>query len=151
MREHLAEGVLQLSGHALLEQRKQRLRCERTQRPDPCDQLVPALVGLAGSVAFYLLFGIATIYHSVALMFVSRIGAGIAGATISTAHAYIADVTTLENRTKGMALIGAASIILRLSLKARSEERFLMIELGGEAYQAYCRRVPMLIPFILRR
>jgi protein-S-isoprenylcysteine O-methyltransferase Ste14 len=50
-----------------------------------------------------------------------------------------------------MALIGAASIILRLSLKARSEERFLMIELGGEAYQAYCRRVPMLIPFILRR
>jgi fucose permease len=42
------------------------------------------------------------------LLFISRIGAGIAGATISTAHAYIADVTTLENRTKGMALIGAA-------------------------------------------
>ena len=49
------------------------------------------------------------------------------------------------------ALIGAASVILGLFLKARSEERFLMIELGGEAYRAYCRRVPMLIPFIQRR
>src|SRR5262249_23864819 len=42
------------------------------------------------------------------LLFISRIGAGIAGATISTAQAYIADVTSLENRAKGMALIGAA-------------------------------------------
>ena len=66
------------------------------------------MVGLAGSVVFYFLFAVASIYESLALLFVSRIGAGIAGATISTAHAYIADVTTLENRTKGMALIGAA-------------------------------------------
>jgi protein-S-isoprenylcysteine O-methyltransferase Ste14 len=49
------------------------------------------------------------------------------------------------------ALIGAALVILGLALKARSEERFLMIELGGETYRAYCRRVPMLIPFVLRR
>ena len=41
-------------------------------------------------------------------LFVARIGAGISGATISTAQAYIADSTTTENRTKGMALIGAA-------------------------------------------
>jgi MFS family permease len=66
------------------------------------------LVGLAGSVVFYLLFAVASIYESLALLFVSRIGAGIAGATISTAHAYIADITAVENRTKGMALIGAA-------------------------------------------
>jgi MFS family permease len=39
---------------------------------------------------------------------VARIGAGIAGATISTAQAYIADTTTAAQRTKGMALIGAA-------------------------------------------
>jgi MFS transporter, DHA1 family, tetracycline resistance protein len=66
------------------------------------------MVGLAGSTVFYLLFGIATIYRSLALLFVSRIGAGIAGATISTAQAYIADATSLEKRARGMALIGAA-------------------------------------------
>ncbi len=66
------------------------------------------MVGLAGSVVFYLMFGVATVFRSLPLLFVSRIGAGIAGATISTAQAYIADATSLENRAKGMALIGAA-------------------------------------------
>ena len=66
------------------------------------------LVGLAGSVVFYTLFGLATVWHSMFWLFVSRIGAGIAGATITTAQAYIADTTTLETRGKGMALIGAA-------------------------------------------
>ena len=64
------------------------------------------MIGLAGSVAFYLLFGVATVLKSLPLLFVSRIGAGVAGATISTAQAYIADTTKLENRAKGMALIG---------------------------------------------
>ncbi|HUG71475.1 MAG TPA: MFS transporter, partial [Pirellulaceae bacterium] len=64
------------------------------------------MIGLAGSVVFYFLFGIATIWKSLPLLFVARIGAGIAGATISTAQAYIADTTSLENRAKGMALIG---------------------------------------------
>jgi MFS transporter, DHA1 family, tetracycline resistance protein len=66
------------------------------------------MVGLAGSVIFYALFGIATVQKSLIGLFIARIGAGIAGATISTAQAYIADTTSLENRTKGMALIGAA-------------------------------------------
>ena len=66
------------------------------------------MVGLAGSIIFYTLFGIATVMESLPLLFVSRIGAGLAGATISTAHAYIADTTSLENRPKGMALIGLA-------------------------------------------
>ncbi|MGE0605743.1 MAG: MFS transporter [Pirellulales bacterium] len=66
------------------------------------------IVGLAGSVLFYAMFGVATVLESLTLLFVARIGAGIAGATISTAQAYIADITTLEGRTKGMALIGAA-------------------------------------------
>ena len=66
------------------------------------------MVGLAGSVVFYTLFGIATVMESLTLLFVARIGAGLAGATISTAHAYIADTTSLENRPKGMALIGLA-------------------------------------------
>jgi MFS family permease len=42
------------------------------------------------------------------LLFVARIGAGIAGATIGTAQAAIADSTTQEGRSRGMALIGAA-------------------------------------------
>src|SRR4051812_48954087 len=66
------------------------------------------IVGLIGSVGVYLLFGIATGFQSMALLFVARICAGIAGATIPAAQAYIADVTTLQNRAKGMALIGAA-------------------------------------------
>jgi DHA1 family tetracycline resistance protein-like MFS transporter len=66
------------------------------------------LVGLAAAAFFYFLFGIATTMHSLTLIFVARIGAGIACATIPTAQAYIADSTTLENRGKGMALIGAA-------------------------------------------
>lgn len=66
------------------------------------------IVGLAGSVVFYTLFGIGTILHSLTLLFVSRIGAGIAGATIPTAQAYIADTTSLEKRPHGMALIGMA-------------------------------------------
>jgi MFS family permease len=76
----------------------------------------PILVlGLAGSVVSYLLFGIASSWGregfqqaGLILLFVSRIGAGIAGATIATAQAVIADTTTPERRSRGMALIGAA-------------------------------------------
>ncbi len=66
------------------------------------------MIGLLGSVVFYALFGIATVQKSLLLLFVARIGAGIAGATVSTAQAYIADCTTVANRHKGMALIGMA-------------------------------------------
>jgi DHA1 family tetracycline resistance protein-like MFS transporter len=66
------------------------------------------MVGLAGSVGFYALFGIASQWESLLVLFIARIGAGIAGATIPVAQAYIADTTTVETRAKGMALIGAA-------------------------------------------
>lgn len=66
------------------------------------------MIGLAGSALFYTLFAVATIYQSLLGLFVTRIGAGIAGATIPTAQAYIADTTSKENRAKGMALIGVA-------------------------------------------
>jgi protein-S-isoprenylcysteine O-methyltransferase Ste14 len=46
------------------------------------------------------------------------------------------------------ALVGAALMIFGFWLKAYSEEQFLRIELGPESYRAYCRRVPMLVPFI---
>ena len=66
------------------------------------------LISLAGSTLFYTLFGLASMWRSLTWMFVARIAAGISGATISTAQAYIADVTPPEKRTRGMALIGAA-------------------------------------------
>jgi len=75
------------------------------------------LMGLASSAVFYAMFGFASSLGAdekilglgaLAWLFVSRIGAGIAGATIPTAQACIADTTGRENRTKGMALIGMA-------------------------------------------
>ena len=63
------------------------------------------MVGLFGSVLAYTLFGIA---DSLALLLVSRIAAGFFGATIGAAQAYIADVTEVKERGRGMALIGAA-------------------------------------------
>ncbi len=73
------------------------------------------LLGLAGSVVFYSLFGYASdldpetlALTALVLLFVTRMGAGIAGATIATAQAVIADCTTPEKRKHGMALIGAA-------------------------------------------
>ena len=44
----------------------------------------------------------------VILIFASRVVDGISGGNISTASAYIADITTPETRAKGMGLIGAA-------------------------------------------
>jgi protein-S-isoprenylcysteine O-methyltransferase Ste14 len=49
------------------------------------------------------------------------------------------------------ALVGATLICSGLWLKARAEERFPMVELGPDDYKSYCRRVPMLIPFLWPR
>lgn len=63
------------------------------------------LLSLAGSTFSYLAFGLAPNF---ALLFASRMFAGIFAANISTAQAYIADVTTPAERAKGMGMIGAA-------------------------------------------
>jgi DHA1 family tetracycline resistance protein-like MFS transporter len=63
------------------------------------------LVSLAGSTLSYLLFAAA---DGIGLLFVSRILAGVAGASIPVAQAYIADVTPESERARGMGLIGAA-------------------------------------------
>ena len=63
------------------------------------------LIGLLGSAVSYLTFGLA---ESLSLLFVSRCLAGLAGANIPTAQAFIADSTTPENRAKGMGMVGAA-------------------------------------------
>ncbi|MFM9058437.1 MAG: MFS transporter [Planctomycetaceae bacterium] len=72
------------------------------------------LLSLAGSVVFYALYGWAVTMPAdraawaLGLMLAARIGAGIAGASVGTAAAVIADCTTPENRARGMALIGIA-------------------------------------------
>ena len=63
------------------------------------------LLGLLGSAVSYALFAVAT---SLAALFVARTLAGVAGANIPTAQAFIADTTTAETRARGMGIIGAA-------------------------------------------
>lgn len=46
--------------------------------------------------------------HSFIMLLASRVVAGIGGSSIGVAQAYIADVTTKEDRAKGMGLIGVA-------------------------------------------
>src|SRR5262249_44886816 len=60
---------------------------------------------ILGSAAGYFLVGYAS---TLLLVFVGRIVSGVTGGNISTAQAYIADVTSKENRSKGMGLFGAA-------------------------------------------
>jgi DHA1 family tetracycline resistance protein-like MFS transporter len=59
---------------------------------------------LLGSALGYLFIGFA---FALWMVFAGRIIAGITGGNLSTAQAYIADVTTRENRAKGMGLFGA--------------------------------------------
>src|ERR671929_230367 len=62
-------------------------------------------LSLLGTSLGFLILGFAT---TVWMLFAGRIIDGVTGGNISTAQAYIADVTTEENRAKGMGLIGAA-------------------------------------------
>ncbi len=78
------------------------------------------LLSLSGSVVFYALYGYAVSVPvepqpsrdaavlALSLMLLARVGAGIAGASVGTAAAVIADCTTPENRARGMALNGIA-------------------------------------------
>ena len=62
-------------------------------------------VSILGTSFGFLLMGLA---RSLPLLFLARIIDGITGGNISTAQAYIADVTSKQDRSKGMGLIGAA-------------------------------------------
>src|SRR5438094_490803 len=63
------------------------------------------LISLIGTSLGFLILGFAT---TLWMLFLGRIIDGISGGNISTAQAYIADVTSKENRAKGMGLFGAA-------------------------------------------
>lgn len=69
------------------------------------------LVSTAGAAISYALFAIAcgkTGTAALVLIFAARTFAGICGANITVAQAYIADITPPEDRSKRMALIGVA-------------------------------------------
>ncbi len=62
------------------------------------------LVSILGTSIGFLIMGLA---QTLWLLFLARIVDGITGGNISTAQAYIADVTSPEERSRGMGLIGA--------------------------------------------
>lgn len=66
-----------------------------------------------GSAAGYVLLGIASLPNwspgtRLVLVYLSRVIDGFSGGNVSTAQAYISDVTPPKDRAKGMGLIGAA-------------------------------------------
>jgi len=63
------------------------------------------LVSIFGTAAAFLVYGLA---GSFAVLLASRLFAGAATANIAIARAYVADVTTPQDRARGMGLIGAA-------------------------------------------
>jgi DHA1 family tetracycline resistance protein-like MFS transporter len=63
------------------------------------------LLSIIGTGIGFLILGFA---NTLWMLFAGRILDGLTGGNISTAQAYIADVTTKEDRAKGMGLVGAA-------------------------------------------
>jgi len=60
----------------------------------------------------------------------------------------LAVTATAIHRGTVLALLGGLLVTLAFYLKARREERFLRTELGEDAYDAYARKTPMLLPFV---
>ncbi len=63
------------------------------------------IISTLGTALGFTIMGIG---HSLTMLFVGRIIDGISGGSIGTAQAYVADITSPENRSKAMGLIGAA-------------------------------------------
>jgi MFS family permease len=97
------------------------------------------LVSNAGSAIAYAMFGLASRFEgntALWLLLASRVFAGICGANLSVASAYIADVTPPEKRSKSMGLIGMAfglGFILGPALGSFSAAKF---GLSGPGYVA---------------
>ncbi|MDO5636674.1 MAG: TCR/Tet family MFS transporter [Myroides sp.] len=63
---------------------------------------------LVSLMAFAIDYIVLALAPTVAWLFVGRIIAGVTGASISTAMAYISDVSTPENKAKNFGMVGAA-------------------------------------------
>ena len=62
------------------------------------------LIGIAALFVDYIIMGVAANY---ALLFIGRLVAGVAGATVATATSYIADVSPPDDRAQNFGVIGA--------------------------------------------
>ena len=66
----------------------------------------PVLVfSLVGTVVSFVMLALA---HSIAMLFAARVVDGLSGGNISTARAYVADITAPRDRARAYGLIGAA-------------------------------------------
>jgi DHA1 family tetracycline resistance protein-like MFS transporter len=66
----------------------------------------PVLVfSLAGTVVSFVMLALA---HSITMLFLARIVDGLSGGNISTARAYVADVTEPKDRARAFGMLGAA-------------------------------------------
>ena len=66
----------------------------------------PILIfSLVGTVVSFVMLALA---HSLAMLFAARIVDGLSGGNITTARAYIGDISTDENRAKSFGMLGAA-------------------------------------------
>lgn len=107
-----------------------------------CSPILGALSDKTGrrTVLLISLFGMAIDYfflafaHTISLLFLGRIIAGICGASITTASAYIADVSTPEKRAQNFGLIGAAFGL-----------GFIIGPIIGGVFSQFGTRVPFMI------
>lgn len=65
-------------------------------------------ISLVGTIVGYLLFAIGIIFHSLPLLFFSRILDGFTGGNITIAMAAVADVSDQKNKVKRFGLVGMA-------------------------------------------
>jgi DHA1 family tetracycline resistance protein-like MFS transporter len=89
------------------------------------------MIGLTGEVVAYLLFAFAP---NLTVLFVSRIVVGSLSANLAVIQSYVSDVTTDEQRVRGLGLIGAA-----LGLG------FILGPVLGGVLSVYGYRVPILL------
>lgn len=88
------------------------------------------IVSQIGTFIGFVLMGFA---NALPLLFIARIIDGLSGANIATAQAVITDNTTEENRTQGLALIGAA---FGIGFTIGPVAAFAALALSGNNYQA---------------
>src|SRR5207237_10846545 len=113
------------------------------------------LVSNAGSAIAYAMFGFASRFEgstALWLLLASRVFAGICGANLSVASAYIADVSPPEKRSRSMGLIGMAfglGFIFGPALGAFSVELFQSRQAPGWVAAGFCAANFILGWFIL--